>query len=114
MVIRILVLAFAALFCYSHAYYLPGVAPVNFDQGEAVSLKVNKLTSVHTQLPYKYYSLPWDKSCVPDPIVDNAENLGEILRGDRIENSNYMVISFILFTNLLLLYIDKCWCQCYL
>jgi transmembrane 9 superfamily protein 2/4 len=45
---------------------------------------------VHTQLPYKYYQrLPF---CAPPKIVDKAENLGEILLGDRIENSNYEVI----------------------
>jgi transmembrane 9 superfamily member 2/4 len=51
-------------------------------------VKVNKLTSIKTQLPYSYYSLPY---CKPDVIVDSAENLGEVLRGDRIENSPYVV-----------------------
>lgn len=53
-----------------------------------MSVKVNKLTSTKTQLPYSYYSLPY---CQPDRIVDSAENLGEVLRGDRIENSPYVV-----------------------
>ena len=39
-------------------------------------------------LPYDYYSLPY---CRPDKIVSSAENLGEVLRGDRIENSPYQV-----------------------
>jgi transmembrane 9 superfamily protein 2/4 len=47
---------------------------------------VNKLTSIKTQLPYEYYSL---NHCKPEKIVNNAENLGEVLRGDRIENSPY-------------------------
>lgn len=51
-------------------------------------VKVNKLTSIKTQLPYTYYSLPY---CKPKEIVDSAENLGEVLRGDRIENSPYVV-----------------------
>ena len=51
-------------------------------------MKVNKLTSIKTQLPYTYYSLPF---CKPDTIIDSAENLGEVLRGDRIENSPYVV-----------------------
>jgi len=77
-----------AALCMSVAsgFYLPGVAPVEFDEGESVDLKVNKLTSVHTQLPYKYYALPF---CKPDQIKDKVENIGEILRGDRIENSLY-------------------------
>lgn len=57
-------------------------------QGDELKVKVNKLSSTKTQLPYSYYSLPY---CQPDTIVDSAENLGEVLRGDRIENSPYVV-----------------------
>lgn len=59
-------------------------------QGDALMVKVNKLTSTKTQLPYSYYSLPY---CHPEHIVDSAENLGEVLRGDRIENSPFVVCS---------------------
>ena len=37
-------------------------------------MKVNKLSSTKTQLPYDYYSLPF---CKPATIVNSAENLGE-------------------------------------
>lgn len=63
---------------------------VLFLQGDALMVKVNKLTSTKTQLPYSYYSLPY---CRPEHIVDSAENLGEVLRGDRIENSPFVVCS---------------------
>lgn len=60
-----------------------------FLQGQPISgLKVNKLSSSKTQLPYEYYSLPY---CTPDRIISSAENLGEVLRGDRIVNSKYEV-----------------------
>ncbi|CAL9758776.1 unnamed protein product [Musa acuminata subsp. burmannicoides] len=68
-------------------FYLPGVAPSDFQKKDPLLVKVNKLTSTKTQLPYSYYSLP---HCRPDSIVDSAENLGEVLRGDRIENSPYV------------------------
>lgn len=69
------------------AFYLPGIAPREYKTGDKVELKVNKLTSVHTQLPYDYYSY---KFCKPtDGIKVTAENLGEFLSGDRIENSPY-------------------------
>ncbi|KAD0059715.1 hypothetical protein E3N88_44852 [Mikania micrantha] len=55
-------------------------------RGDKLRVKVNKLASTKTQLPYSYYSIPY---CRPDKIVDSAENLGEILRGDRIENSPF-------------------------
>jgi len=70
------------------AFYLPGVAPQDYEHGDVVGLKVNKLSSTKTQLPYEYYSLPY---CQPETIVNSAENLGEVLRGDRIENSLYQV-----------------------
>ncbi|EEC84006.1 hypothetical protein OsI_30213 [Oryza sativa Indica Group] len=69
------------------AFYLPGVAPNDFQKKDPLQVKVNKLSSTKTQLPYSYYSLPF---CKPDTIVDSAENLGEVLRGDRIENSPYV------------------------
>ncbi|KAG6625627.1 hypothetical protein CIPAW_16G110900 [Carya illinoinensis] len=71
----------------AHCFYLPGVAPQDFQNGNELKVKVNKLTSTKTQLPYSYYSLPY---CHPEKIVDSAENLGEVLRGDRIENSPYV------------------------
>lgn len=61
-------------------------------QGDLLKVKVNKLTSIKTQLPYSYYTLPF---CRPNKIVDSAENLGEVLRGDRIENSPYEVEQFL-------------------
>ncbi|KAG6587821.1 Transmembrane 9 superfamily member 8 [Cucurbita argyrosperma subsp. argyrosperma] len=67
-------------------FYLPGVAPQDFHKGDPLRVKVNKLTSIKTQLPYSYYSLPY---CTPKQIFDSAENLGEVLRGDRIENSPF-------------------------
>ncbi|CAN4099848.1 unnamed protein product [Withania somnifera] len=65
------------LFCssflqFASGIYLPGI---------------NSLTSIDTELPYGYYSLPF---CKPlEGVKDSAENLGELLMGDRIENSPY-------------------------
>lgn len=49
---------------------------------------VSKLTSTKTQTPYDYYSLPY---CKPKKFGLQSENLGEVLSGDRIENSVYKV-----------------------
>jgi hypothetical protein len=58
-------------------------------QGQVIDgPKVSKLSSSKAQLPYYYYSLPY---CRPRKIVSSAENLGEVLRGDRIVNSPYLV-----------------------
>ena len=75
-----------ALLGVAAGFYLPGVAVREYSDGERVEIKVNKLSSTKTQLPYDYYSLPF---CKPAEIVNKIENLGEVLRGDRIMNSHY-------------------------
>ena len=69
-----------AFLCYvSDAFYLPGVAPREYSQYEKIKVKVNKLDSVFTQLPYDYYSLPF---CRPKSgVKQESENFGEILSG---------------------------------
>jgi transmembrane 9 superfamily protein 2/4 len=86
----IVTIAFALLqyAWYSNAYYLPGVSPYNYEEGESVKLFVEKLTSTKTQMPYDFYSLPF---CKPKNFGLQSENLGEALSGDRIENSVYKV-----------------------
>ena len=81
----------AVLLCVE-SVYLPGVAPRDYESGEVVDLKVNKISSVHTQLPFNYYSLPY---CRPmGGIKTYSENLGEFLQGDRLENSPYEITFF--------------------
>lgn len=67
------------------SFYVPGVAVKTFTQGEPVELKVNAITSIHTQIPRSFYSLP---VCKPASGVKNkSENLGEFLTGNKIQNS---------------------------
>jgi len=73
------------------AFYLPGVAPKEYIEGDKVELKVNKLTSTKTQLPYDFYTLP---ICKPKEIVNAVENLGEVLHGSVIQNSPYEINMF--------------------
>ncbi|KAK1394501.1 Transmembrane 9 superfamily member [Heracleum sosnowskyi] len=75
-------------------FYLPGSYPHNYNVGDQLSVKVNSLTSIDTEIPYQYYSLPF---CKPlEGVKDCAENLGELLMGDRIETSPYR---FNMYTN---------------
>lgn len=88
--LSIVCLLLSTLYSLCNGFYLPGVAPHSFEDDEVVELKVNKLSSVHTQLPYDYYSL---KFCKPKGgIKPYSENLGEFLTGDRIENSPFEVL----------------------
>mmetsp|Transcript_26896 Transcript_26896/g.43019 ORF Transcript_26896/g.43019 Transcript_26896/m.43019 type:complete len:623 (+) Transcript_26896:44-1912(+) len=79
-------LAIGWLLPLANGFYLPGVAPREYQTGEQVDMKVNALTSVKTHLPFRYYDLPY---CRPTKIKERVENLGEILGGDAIENSPY-------------------------
>jgi len=82
-------LSLATLGCRSDGFYLPGVAPREFAPGEKVELKVNKMTSMRTQLPYEYYDLPF---CKPEEgVKEFAENLGEVLTGNVVQNSPYEI-----------------------
>ncbi len=42
---------------------IPGKPATDFAKGEKVDIMVNKLTSLRTQIPLDYYSLPF---CVPE------------------------------------------------
>lgn len=72
----------------SLGFYLPGVAPHEYEMSEDINVKVNRLDSVMTQIPYDYYNLPF---CRPSKLIKDTENLGEVLSGDSIENSPYTV-----------------------
>ncbi|KAK6458920.1 uncharacterized protein RJT20DRAFT_10449 [Scheffersomyces xylosifermentans] len=65
-----------------------GFEPNYYGDGDRVELLVNKIESDKTQLPYEYYKLPF--VCPPGDTAKPVHlSLGEILRGDRIWQSNY-------------------------
>lgn len=78
------------VFAFAQAFYLPGVAPIDYEVNAPVELKVNSLDSIHTVLPMEYYGI--GVFCEPEgkPVL-SAENLGEYITGDRIENSPYQL-----------------------
>ncbi|XP_065890700.1 transmembrane 9 superfamily member 4-like [Dysidea avara] len=75
----------------SNSFYIPGVAPTEYKAKEKLDIRAVKMTSVKTQLPYDYYALPF---CKPSDskLHYKPENLGEILRGDRIVNTPYEML----------------------
>jgi len=78
----------ATLAAVAECFYLPGVAPRDYMDGDKVEIRVHKLSSPRTHLPYDYYTLPF---CRPEHLVKQAENLGEVLHGAVIQNSPYEV-----------------------
>ncbi|KAK6727638.1 hypothetical protein RB195_005372 [Necator americanus] len=90
MSIRLLsIIVFLGLLPLEQGFYVPGVAPVEFRSGDPIEVKAIKLTSTKTIVPYEYYYLPF---CRPDgDLLYKSENLGEVMRGDRIVNTPYQL-----------------------
>jgi len=81
---------FSLVLSGTSGFYLPGVAPHEYQEGEKVEIRVHKLSSPKTHLPYDYYSLPFCEP--PGGKIRVAENLGEVLHGSIIQNSPYEVL----------------------
>jgi transmembrane 9 superfamily protein 2/4 len=91
--ILILLLEFSSI-CQS--FYLPGLAPVNYcdlkDKENNPSCQtdipvyVNRLTSNQAIIPYEYDSFDF---CPADEDNAPAENLGQVVFGERIRSSPY-------------------------
>lgn len=89
-------LVLASLLQLTQAFYLPGVAPTDYDKDSKVPLLVNRLTPVYDSslrklksvIPYDYYFHSFH-FCQPPEIEKQSESLGSILFGDRIFNSPF-------------------------
>ncbi|ORY99759.1 transmembrane 9 superfamily member 4 [Lobosporangium transversale] len=83
--------AISSLPSTTSAFYIPGLSPTVFREGDSVPLYVNKIFSEKSPLPYAYADLPF--VCAPPKNAKKAWlNLGEVLRGDRISTSDYELI----------------------
>jgi len=83
--IRAILLLTAVAQCSS--FYFPGVDPISFKKSDPVEMKVNSMTSMHTQIPRDHYSLAF---CEPSGGPTSAsENLGEFITGNKIQTSPY-------------------------
>ncbi|KAF9354705.1 hypothetical protein BGX26_007468 [Mortierella sp. AD094] len=91
---KLALLGLASVFT-AQAFYLPGVAPHEYEAGDNVPLMVNALTpgsdsELKSVIPYDYYD-PQFGFCEPQQEKAQAESLGSILFGDRIWNSPYQI-----------------------
>lgn len=71
------------------AFYLPGIAPVDYASGAKLEVMANRLTSAKNQLPYDYYSLPFCGSEDPKAHRSKPVNLGQLLVGERMKPTDY-------------------------
>jgi len=74
----------------AEAFYLPGVAPRAFKDGDNVNIKVQTLVSTETPLQFDYYQLPF---CAPKKVQDLPENLGEALVGEKAHTSAFQAVT---------------------
>lgn len=85
---------------FSNAFYLPGVAPTDYEKDSKVPLLVNRLTPVYDSnlrklksvIPYDYYFHSFNFCQPPEAPQKQSESLGSILFGDRIFNSPFELI----------------------
>ncbi|KAG7195257.1 uncharacterized protein KQ657_003783 [Scheffersomyces spartinae] len=78
------------LLCVVAEAFLLGLERKVYREGETVELLVNKVESDHTQLPFGYYELPF--VCPPSKDARPLHlSLGEILKGDRVWQSDYQM-----------------------
>lgn len=83
----------------AHAFYLPGVAPTDYEPESRVPLLVNSLTpsyyssSKHLKsvIPYDYYFKDFNFCQPPEGPKHQSESLGSIIFGDRIFNSPFEI-----------------------
>ncbi|KAJ3184764.1 hypothetical protein HDU85_001442 [Gaertneriomyces sp. JEL0708] len=82
-------LTLIAFCCHlTSAFYLPGVAPKDYKKGNLVELDVNVLTSSNNLLSYDFYYERFHH-VKPEQVDNKRENLGSILFGDRLHNSDF-------------------------
>ncbi|KAI1316769.1 hypothetical protein EDD11_009507 [Mortierella claussenii] len=80
----------------TEAFYLPGVAPTEYQDNDHVPLMVNALTpgsdsELKSVIPYDYYDPMFHFCKDKDGAKAQAESLGSILFGDRIWDSPYKI-----------------------
>jgi transmembrane 9 superfamily protein 2/4 len=68
------------------AFHWPGLGHGEYADGSVLPLRVAKLTSTRTQMPFSFFSLA---QCMPQRLTPSAENIGEVLHGDRILNAPF-------------------------
>lgn len=82
-------------------FYVPGLAPLNYKVGADVQVEVNVLVStaqgynqkLRSVVAYDYHE-PRFHFCTDPKRIDENENLGSILFGNRITNSPFKVSFF--------------------
>lgn len=87
--------ALAALACVilpTRAFYLPGIAPKDYQKETSLEIMANSLTSKKNKLPFDYYWLPYCGFDKPEMRRSRSVNLGQILAGERSKPTNFVAL----------------------
>ncbi|CDS37620.1 Nonaspanin TM9SF [Echinococcus multilocularis] len=87
---RIPVLLLAFLVPFSSCFYIPGLSPVEYGVGDAISVKAVKVWSSDTQLPIDFYDYLSFCDLEGKRVYENL-NIGEVLRGDRVVEAPFNI-----------------------
>ena len=90
--LTVAVLALAAVVAAaapSDAFYLPGIAPVDYEEGAKAEVLAARLTSAKNKVPYDIYSLPLCKPPAGLPRNKRHLSLGQVLVGERAQPTDF-------------------------
>ena len=73
----------------SGAFYLPGIAPVAYEEGAKAEVLAARLTSAKNKVPYDIYSLPLCKPPAGSPRNSRHLSLGQVLVGERAQLTGF-------------------------
>lgn len=94
MILSLVSFGLCILFSVSNAFYLPGLAPVNYCKEPSstckkeVMLYVNRLNTEESVIPYEYHHFDF---CLSKDEKSPVENLGQVVFGERIRPSPYKI-----------------------
>ncbi|CAG9097888.1 transmembrane 9 super member 2 [Plutella xylostella] len=97
MMVSSLVVGAVLLLTSANAFYLPGLAPVNYctagdDNGKSckseIQLYVNRLNTEESVIPFEYHHFDF---CDSDESQSPVENLGQVVFGERIRPGPYKI-----------------------
>lgn len=86
--LRVLALALCAV--AASAFYLPGIAPTDYDEGAPLAVLANKLVSAKNHVPYDFYKLPFCGA--EDSGKSKRLSLGQVLMGERAEPTSFSML----------------------
>lgn len=84
--------ALASFVLSTCAFYLPGIAPKDYANGNKLDVMANSLTSKKNKLPFDYYWLPYCGHENPELHHSKPVNLGQILVGERSKPTDFNIL----------------------